>query len=109
MHEEVDPAVSFCRATLRLLAGALVSLCACTGHAQSSTATSPQPAFDVASVKIVDSHPYPIDGLVKGIGLFSASTYPTNRFFAHNASLKTLITLAYGGTNLTVDPAPRLP
>lgn len=42
-----------------------------------------------------DSHPHPIEDMIKGIGVYSGSTFPTHYFFAHNANLNMLISIAY--------------
>jgi uncharacterized protein (TIGR03435 family) len=67
--------------------------------ASTSQATSdftPQPAFEVSSIRMADSSPHSLDDLQKGIGLTSPIKFPTNPFYAHYAPLKFLISLAYG-------------
>ena len=61
-----------------------------TSHA----AEPPTPqTFEVASIRMVS--PHSADDLVKGIGAFSVCTYPTNRFFAHYAPLRIIISMAF--------------
>lgn len=82
------------RATLTLLAAALIALCTQIGHAQTSAATSPQPEFEVASIRMIA--PLSEDELHRGLGMVPWSTFPTSQFTGHRITLKILIELAYG-------------
>lgn len=61
---------------------------------QAADAPSKPPAFEVASIRAVSSHP--LEDLVRGIGLYSMSAFPANLFTARNATLTILIGTAYG-------------
>jgi uncharacterized protein (TIGR03435 family) len=69
----------------------LLTLTASLAFAQSPA--TPAPTFEVASIRMVDSHT--ADDLQRGIGQFSMSPFPTNLFTLHNASLAFLIQIAY--------------
>jgi uncharacterized protein (TIGR03435 family) len=77
--------------TRRIAARLLLALAASLSLAQSPTAAPP--AFEVASIRMVD--PHPVEDLVKGIGQLSMSPFPTNLFTLHNAPLSFLIQIAY--------------
>jgi uncharacterized protein (TIGR03435 family) len=64
-------------------------------YAQTSAAPPAPPAFEVASIRMVDSSPHTVEDLQKGIGLFSMSSFPTNLFTVKNATLSLLIQIAY--------------
>lgn len=83
-----------------------VTFTAASAQTTSQSPSSAPLAFEVASVRMVDSHPHPIEDLKKGIGLSSWSTFPSNRFFAHNVDLKILISLAYGVDDKYILEAP---
>ena len=68
---------------------------AIASQAQTSQALVPQ-AFEVAAIKV--ESPHSTEELVKDVGLFSVCTYPTNRFFVHNASLRNILAMAFDGT-----------
>jgi uncharacterized protein (TIGR03435 family) len=53
-----------------------------------------QPAFEVASIRMVNSHA--AEELQRGAGSLSMSTYPSTRFFMHNTTLDFLIGQAFG-------------
>jgi uncharacterized protein (TIGR03435 family) len=80
---------------IKFVLAAIAFLGCLSSYGQSAPASSPvaTPQFEVASVKMVD--PHPVEDLVKGIGVFSMSSFPTNRFFAHNSSLLMLVAIAY--------------
>ena len=65
-------------------------------HAQNQAegATGKAPEFEVASIRLVDAHS--LDDVMRGVGAFSISPFPTNLFVARYVSLTNLIALAYG-------------
>jgi uncharacterized protein (TIGR03435 family) len=75
-----------------------------TPSAQPASAPAQQPEFEVASVRMVD--PHSATDILRGIGQFSVSTYPTTRFFMHNTSLDILIASAYGIDALYIQNDP---
>jgi uncharacterized protein (TIGR03435 family) len=56
-------------------------------------AATPSPAFEAASIHLVD--PHTVDDLQRGIGQFSMSQFPTDLFTAKNASLPFLLQITY--------------
>ena len=62
-------------------------------QAAAQTAPSPQPEFEAVSIHMVD--PHTADDLVRGVGLFSMSSFPANLFTIRNAPLAFLIQFAY--------------
>ena len=73
-----------------------ISLLAIASRAQVQQDAAPQ-AFEVASIRM--ESPHSVDELVKGIGIFSVCTYPTDRFFVHNVSLRIVLAMIFDGTS----------
>ena len=83
--------------SLAIQLGLLPAIALFTIPSQSQTSHAAEPptpqTFEVASIRMVS--PHSADDLVKGIGAFSVCTYPTNRFFAHYAPLRIIISMAF--------------
>jgi uncharacterized protein (TIGR03435 family) len=62
-------------------------------QAAAQTAPSPQPEFEAVSIHMVD--PHTAADLVRGVGLLSMNSFPTNLFTLKNAPLAFLIQFAY--------------
>ncbi|HWB33352.1 MAG TPA: TIGR03435 family protein [Acidobacteriaceae bacterium] len=67
---------------------------AAQSNAASNGAAAAAPSFEVASIRMVDSHT--AAELQRGIGLAEISTYPTTHFYARYVPLDFLIGIAYG-------------
>lgn len=80
------------RSTRLMMTAAILLGTAIPSHSQTPAAP---PAFEVASIRMVDSSFHSVEDLQKGIGLFSMSSFPTNLFTAKNATLSLLIQIAY--------------
>jgi uncharacterized protein (TIGR03435 family) len=84
-------------------AAATVFTCA---QVPTGSTAAPATQFEVASVKMVDSRPHPVEDLVKGIGATSMNSYPTSRVALHNASMKLLLNIAYQTDQRYIEGAP---
>jgi uncharacterized protein (TIGR03435 family) len=77
-----------------MMTAALLLGTAVPSRSQTPAEPSP-PAFEVASIRMVDSSPHSVEDLQKGIGAFSMSPFPANLLTVRNASLSVLIQIAY--------------
>lgn len=74
-----------------------------TALALAQTPTTPS-TFEVASIRMVQ--PHSIDDLVRGIGLTSMNTFPSNRLTFRNITLGLLVTEAYKADTYQIEGGP---
>jgi uncharacterized protein (TIGR03435 family) len=73
-------------------------------HPQATQPPSPQPEFEVASIRTVA--PLSEEDLRRGLGNVPWSTFPTSRFTGHRITLRILIDLAYGVDDKYIEGDP---
>ena len=99
LHISNDPNSRVCAPALWLGLFLAIAFVTNNSSAQTSPAAAPQipQTFEVASIRMVS--PHSLDDLVKGVGVYSVCTYPTSRFFVHNAPLRIILSMILDGSS----------